>query len=546
MARSVRALSLLSLAFVATAACDSGGLRATKKNTEQKPTANVFTEPQPEPEDTRCKYDIKGLNLGTPCNRDVDCASGLCAWIPTSAGGVYAMCADPCSVTGQANCASGFTCKTDGRNKLACTPDKLPEYTKCKADTDCGAGSRCIKSTKDFKCIDKDAAGNPVPCTGAERDQKLADYLKDKDGQCGKGLSNRAPCNMDADCAGGKCVFTLGGNVGYCSSLCTKDADCGSSCMTCQDDQLSDTCEKLCKPAGGKKVGEACGGDDEFECEDGGLCFNNVCTVASCNLTDKPKPQMTTACKTFAECPNYSDACNAGQCQDECADNSQCDAGSGYQCNPATKRCENLFACKAPTCPQDSKCGGFSVMTIFGPMPVTACFPLDMFGTVQDGDACKYDFQCKDPAKCVYVNAGATQKQLCARDCTSDASVCADGSECVSFGDNSQCVPTQNLGKKKDGEKCQSHVECAGRNCAQIGDDMVCASDCSGGKGCVSGLDCIDYSSWDKAPYIAASVADKDGNTIAKQSVLDAQGGARVQLRLIVKATTAGPYVLTF
>ena len=542
MVRTARGFSLACLGIFTLNACVEGGLRSTRKNEEEKPAENTFVEPQPEPEDTRCKYDIKGLQLGTPCNRDKDCESGLCSWVPTAAGGVYAMCATSC-LTGQAACGAGFTCKNDARNKLSCQPDKLPEYTTCKDDAACGKGSRCIKSSKQFRCFGKDADGNPIPCTAAERATKLADYLKDRDGQCGKGLPNRAPCNLDADCEGGTCVFTLGGNVGYCSSPCSDDKSCGN-CMACQDEQLGDMCTKICKPQGGKKIGESCGGDDEFECEAGGFCFNHRCTVAGCAVAPDPSA-MSTPCETFLDCPNYSDACHAGQCQTECAENKECDAGSGYQCNSATKKCESLFECKAPSCPGDAKCGGFSVMTIFGPMPVAACFPADMFGTVSDGDACKYDFECKNPAKCIYVDAGATKKQLCARECTDDPAACAAGTECVSFGDKSQCVPSQNLGKKKDGEKCGAHVECAGRNCAQIGDEVVCASDCSKGKGCDAGLDCVEYSTWDKAPYVAALVEDNTGAVIGEQSVLDSNGGARAQLRLIVKAKKTGPHVLT-
>ena len=124
-------------------------------------------------------------------------------------------------------------------------------------------------------------------------------------------------------------------------------------------------------------------------------------------MTDKRKPEESRACKRQLDCPRYADACNGGQCQDECATNDQCDLADGYACNPTTKRCENQFACKAPECPGDSKCGGFQIQGFFGPQDVSACFPKEMFGTVNDGDACKFDFECKDPAKCIYVDAGA-------------------------------------------------------------------------------------------------------------------------------------------
>jgi hypothetical protein len=459
----------------------------------------------------------------------------LCSWIAGVGGSVMAVCATICSAGGD-QCEPGFTCKNDARNHLACVPDKLPEYKTCTSNSDCG-DKKCIKSEREFTCVNEDDNGNPVPCSASERAEKLAEFLAESNGLCSMGLPNRAPCNLDADCAGGKCMFTLGGSVGYCSSACSSDSECGS-CMACQDNQLDDGCTKICKPQGGKKLGEACIGDNEFECEAGGFCYNQVCTLARCTLAEKPggATEESRACETPFDCPRYPDACNGGQCVDECTANEQCDNSSGYQCNPETKRCENVFACKAPSCPGDSKCG---VVNASG---ATACFPKALFGSVADGDACKYELECKEPAKCVFVDAGATKKRLCARDCAEDASVCGAGTECVDIGGSSQCVPTQNLGKKADGQKCTAHAECAGRNCANIGEETICASLCSGGASCDAGLDCISYSSQDKAPMVALFLKDPADQEIGLE--LGANGSNRVAVRMIVKAATTGAHTI--
>jgi len=136
-----------------------------------------------------------GAGVGGPCERDDDCAHGLC--LPEGS------CATPCA--GPSDCPPALWCDyrdrvlPDGGRCWArlCTPDP-GSLLVCRRQGDCPAGEVCRPEL------------NPRS-TG----------LDGRCGTAGSGAATGAECLLDTGCANGFCA-----DEGACSAFCCADEDC--------------------------------------------------------------------------------------------------------------------------------------------------------------------------------------------------------------------------------------------------------------------------------------------------------------------------------
>jgi hypothetical protein len=185
--------------------------------------------------------------------------------------------------------------------------------------------------------------------------------------QCAN-LQDGKPCLLDSQCAGAKCLTeaTTGIANGACSNAtsCTLGTNAGCNGGRCFQGATSNTCLASCAGTGAGVNG----------CRAGFICYD---------------PDTNTT--------NNNNVCLAG-----CANTSECSgSGSGYGCNPWSKRCGNLDQ-----------------------------------GLRKYGATCTSDSQCETG---ICLSGPDYPAGYCAGVCRGDTSNCANGGFCsysASFGDN--------------------------------------------------------------------------------------------------------------
>lgn len=207
-----------------------------------------------------------GSSGGGPCQRDGDCAGGLCLTEADGYPGGY--CSQACE---SAPCAGDQVCRALGGRAVClsrCTDGLCRAgyqcfqglcQPPCRGEEDCGAGSSC-------------QAGACVPLPGAPPG---------------------ADCTDDSECAAGLCV------AGRCARLCGRDADCPAE-QTCALDRAASRPRALCVDRrGGEPPLHVCLNDQDC---DRGSCLMGACLqlcqtppdcegeVASRSCTGLPAP----------------------------------------------------------------------------------------------------------------------------------------------------------------------------------------------------------------------------------------------------------------
>lgn len=191
-------------------------------------------------------------------------------------------------------CGMGCTCALNRRTETNCSDgaDNDGDGPRDCADTDCfGAGTEICNDGVDNDC-DRAIDCGDSSCTGS--------------GQC-TALQDGKPCLLDNQCAGGDCLpeATNGAPSGMCSNLnsCNTSTNAGCNGGLCVASGSFNTCLARCTGTGLSGPGA---------CRAGFICFD----------------------------PDTNQSNNNNFCVIGCSQDSECaGSGSGYGCNPWSKKC---------------------------------------------------------------------------------------------------------------------------------------------------------------------------------------------------------------
>lgn len=291
-------------------------------------------------------------------------------------------------------------------------------------------------------------------------------------------------CYDDAECPAGyacgsnhRCHATDGlppGPIG--GALCTKPSDC---------------------PAG-----STCGADNKChtgDCSSSGCPSNFVCKLTSgAPLCEPVGNTGTPACRKDSDCPTPAGSkCLSGTCvapQDQCADATQCPAGSQCvqgACTPscsANKPCPTGYTCddskgvctgNPGACTNSTQCTGGSV-----------CVEEHCVDKCGEGETC--------PAGLVCIDGGCTPDEKPVFTCTTDGAQdkCQAGSLCLRHSCYISCDADAGPDACKNADQfnvCKSVTTSSGPH-SVCGSDTNLGTDCdvTQGKNCASPLVCID------------------------------------------------------
>lgn len=433
-------------------------------------------------------------STGEPCSSDDECTTvEFCA----NEGGLYegGYCTRYCQF--QSQCPLGSTChfSEDSPRLGLCMSD-------CSTDADC-RGDR-------YTCIDR-------------HDQNARGCFPIADGERSIG----GECDELADCNGAfaLCYQTVLFPGGYCSALCSSDADCGAgshcgvegacleSCSEdteCRDENYTcgdrDDDMKLDCLLGGSslsaQIGDAC--LEVGECSGGirARCLNDASSFKDgyCSQTCN----ASTPCPTGSHC-GYVNSNGSGLCVKDCQDDSTC-RDDGYQCwnidddragvmecapsgtgsGGAGDACQSASDCRGGTQTRCSRAsaGGFCIMF------------------------CETDADCGGQEHCGFINS-STGEGVCASDCTTDAE-CRTDEEYHCFNADNDLAGVKECyisgrGSGELGAPCKDVTQCQGGRqaeclrgrpelplqngyCSQFCDDD---QDCGQGNACINTL-CYD------------------------------------------------------
>ena len=238
---------------------------------------------------------------------------------------------------GCVGCGNGCACSGGVKTEILCS-DNIDNDTDNVTDCDdpdcanvtCGAGCLCVNlARKEVNCTDgldndgdtrADCADSDCVGAGTEICNDGVDNTCDRAIDCGDskctgnaacaGLNDGKPCLLDNQCAGGKCLTEASSGLpnGACSNLasCTVSTNAGCNGGRCLAGTTFNTCVAPCTGTGTGSSGA---------CRAGFACYD----------------------------PDYSTTNNNNVCLPLCSSDSECSGGgSGYGCNPWSKRCGNL------------------------------------------------------------------------------------------------------------------------------------------------------------------------------------------------------------
>lgn len=304
-------------------------------------------------------------------------------------------------------CGMGCVCALNRKTEVNCsdgTDNDGDQSTDC-ADSDCvGVGTENCTDGVDNNCNRAIDCGDPG-CTGAA---------------C-TGLQDGKPCLADAQCAGNKC-FTEAA-TGAPNGACGNAAACTPGTTT------------------------GC---------NGGFCAGNSRCYAACTgqgLTG------TGACRAGFICydPDSTASNNNNYCLPGCSSDTECSGGgTGYGCNPWSKRCQNTnqnLPKYGATCTTDSQCEsgycftgpdfplGYCVGVCRGNAPNCASGGFCMFNASYGDNlgicyqACSTyntppDPECGNPLMSCFKTSSTSTNRVCS--CLSTGSSCIDSYDCCS------------------------------------------------------------------------------------------------------------------
>ena len=289
-----------------------------------------------------------GCGVGTPCNVDGDCVTGLCNMQICAA----ASCSDgmkngdesdvDCGGSACSGCADGDDCDDDGDCASGVCDGQICQAPTCsdgvqngtESDDDCGGGT-CPACAPGGHC------GGPSDCTSMVCSGNVCQV-----GTCTDGIQNGN--ETDVDC-GWTCPGCTDGDG------CGTGGDCQSGVCTgnvCQAPACDDGVEN------GMETDLDCGGPCD-PCGNGGTCgvpadcASGVCTGSVC---------QTPTCIDGVQ--------NGGESDVDCGGPSCADCGTGDTCNGGGD-CQSGVCignlCQAPTCVDGVQNGGESDVDCGGP-----------------------------------------------------------------------------------------------------------------------------------------------------------------------------------
>ncbi len=278
-------------------------------------------------------------DLGQACEGDGDCRSLLCR---------EGVCTEECNPLRPSTCAVGFHCANVGNCDGLCLADTADR--SLPVDSDCTDHSQCAS----LYCADPGDGRQRclTPCQGDAGFCQAGLVCAAVPGSCGgcvpdglvaapAGLGE--PCETDERCRSGQCLVELG--VGYCTTGCNADADCGEL-FHCRPTLEGGVCVR------GPRAGVGGGCVENGDCQEGFFCAargnerwcTNVCGAAGCppefSCTDvggtpvcvPDRGVVGSPCETAADC--LSGLCApvgpeaALLCTRLCSADSPCEAGS--------------------------------------------------------------------------------------------------------------------------------------------------------------------------------------------------------------------------
>ena len=417
------------------------------------------------------------LRCGSCSGGQVCAAGGSCA---DAAGSIGAACTGPdtcpagiCLLPGQGGWPGGF-----------CT-------AFCSADTDCGAGNRCI--------LNGAGLGICAPICGTDADCPRAGYgCYDVDGDGTKecapfgdgGGQIGDPCVDVGDCAGGADAICLD-DPNLPTNLCASSCADGQTCppgSVCTFDGEGAVCLATCQTTSECPEGAVCedrDGDGVFECgpgqgigdpcEDGTQCASGECIPESAG--GAPGGFCTAPCTTDGDCPPGSECGTlpggGTGCASSCASDSDC-PGPGWACDPAGY-CTPYGGGDGQVgdaCEDVSQCAGGSD---------ASCIP-DGTG----GSSCTVSCGEGDPCP----PGSACNGAFCERTCIDDTD-CREGTHC----EQGLCAPGTSVGGDV-GTACQVADDCAGQTPTCITETVdgwpggYCSLGCVGAVACPTGAHC--------------------------------------------------------
>jgi hypothetical protein len=333
--------------------------------------------------------------------------------------------------------------------------------------TGCPSGQECVSGSCQGVVGDGTIC---APCTDSSQCGGASDFClgyPDGAGYCGRS------CASDANCEGGRCVGTSGGNqcvriVGGTPSCatspggCTRDTDCSSG-QICR----SGAC--VAQPTGGTAIGGGCSAGTDCN---SGLCVGSVCTQSCDSLNP------TGACPTGFYCDEDVSTCGNGYClaggvgagaiTESCSADTDCaslvcDRGTCSEaCTPGgAVGCPAGFACQAGTLACQGACHRSGA----------------------PGDECIVNEDCTSS-----ICATQGDRSFCTQLCD-PATPCPDRFTCTPVGgETSVCIP--DFGGL--GSMCENNEECVSGICAAEADTTYCTRVCDDVTPCPTGTyECV-------------------------------------------------------
>jgi len=200
-------------------------------------------------------------------------------------------------------------------------------------------------------------------------------------------LADGQPCALSPQCSSGFCALLVNGACGTCAALTAAGDDCSTT---------------ICAPG--------------FSCTPSKTCTPYGAAGADCNA-DEPCASALT-CVTAAGATNgtcVDDAAQAGApCDPAHAAAPDCDALSGFSCDPATHTCTALTYANA-----GQPCGDVAGTTVACSRQ-SSCVNGTCVAYADDGHACDVMAgpSCAPPAVCVTSGSGVTQGTCALLDAT--------------------------------------------------------------------------------------------------------------------------------
>lgn len=464
------------------------------ESTEAEETAEDEAETEADTDaDTppTCTVGSVNLPLNYACNKNSECASGVCYFFDLGYELPYGVCTHACTAPArkaEEACPDTMTCEEQETDKFYCTPKKgsdkkpiigpgdgsLNRYESCWGDSDCGS-QICwgfSDSSSTWFCsvdcgTDATVCGECGTCQEFTLETGKAKRCVPK----GTGAAGVA-CSYELDCASDLC---FPGSSQYCSATCdTAVADACPTGLTCK--AVNDTTNLCLKNEDiDTPVGSACSYNYE--------CVTSTCLQSSTENTYCSQECTPSNTKDAAACPEGLTCTTIEGLGSYCLLNADtnrptgtaCDSSANFQCaggvcfdiddatSYCTESCSQATRKVQGSCPADFNCA---------PVAETTNYCLKTAdSSAAFGDECAENWQCE---------SGICYAGACNQTCTYTLPErktpigCPADNTCEMVKDQFLCFPNTSLGQADEGQACTYDHECKpGLFCKDLGQEMT-------------------------------------------------------------------------